>query len=62
MRLDDLPDVLTIKDTAAFLGVSDPTIRRMIANDELHANRVLTRWRIPKWAVESWLNNGKDTS
>lgn len=46
--IESAPDVLTIKDTAKLLAVSEGTIRNLIKSKELMAMRVGGTIRIPK--------------
>lgn len=55
MGLDKLPEVMTPKQLAEFLQVSDQTIKRAIKAGKLKAFKVVKDWRIEKEAVEEWL-------
>ena len=48
------PDVLTMAEAAARLGVSVATVRRMIDRDGLPARRVGRQYRIPLNAFHRW--------
>lgn len=45
-KTNNLPHLLTIKDTAAVCQVSEKTIRRWIDAKELPAARLGSQWRI----------------
>ncbi|WP_094604745.1 hypothetical protein SPSIL_020100 [Sporomusa silvacetica DSM 10669] len=55
MGLNNLPDVLTPKQLADFLQVSDQTIKRAIKAGKLKAFKVGKDWRIEKEAVLEWV-------
>lgn len=56
MGLDNLQDIVTVKQLAEFLQVSELTIRRAINAKELEAFKVGREWRIEKEKVLEWLN------
>jgi excisionase family DNA binding protein len=45
----------TAKETAALLGVSEKTVRRLVARGLLHASRALRHLLIPKKEIERFL-------
>lgn len=55
MGLDNMPDILTAKQLAEFLQVSDLTIKRAIKRSDLEAFKVSRDWRIEKEKVLEWL-------
>ncbi len=55
MRLDNLPDIITVKQLAEFLQVTELTIRRAINAKELKAFKVGREWRIERESVLEWL-------
>lgn len=55
MGLDNLPDVITIKQLAEFLQVSEITIKRAIKAGDLKALKVGKSVRIEKESVMEWL-------
>jgi excisionase family DNA binding protein len=59
MVLDNLQDVLTIKQLAESLQVSDQTIKKAIRVGRLEAFKVGRDWRIEKSAVLNWIERGK---
>ena len=54
MGLDSLPEVVTPKQLAEFLQVSDQTIKRAIKVGKLEAFKVGKDWRIEKEAAMRW--------
>lgn len=55
--------LLSMGDTAAFLQVSQKTVRRKIASGELHACKVGAQWRIRPEDIEAFLaRNGSRLS
>lgn len=55
MGLDNLPDVITIKQLAEFLQVSEITIKRAIKAGDLKALKVGRSVRIERGSVMEWL-------
>jgi excisionase family DNA binding protein len=55
MGLDNLPDIVTVKQLAEFLQVTELTIRRSINSEALKAFKVGREWRIERTAVIEWL-------
>lgn len=55
MGLNNLPDVLTVKQLSEFLQVSEITIKRAIKSNELKAFKVGRDWRIEKEAIMNWV-------
>ena len=54
-----LPDrLLTIREVAATLGVSDKTVRRAIASAALPAARVGSQWRVAPSDLRRYLRAG----
>lgn len=60
MGLDNLPEVVTVKQLADFLQVTELTIRRAINSGALKAFKVGREWRIEKEAVMEWLKNKQE--
>lgn len=55
MGLDSLPDILTVRQLAEFLQISDQTIMRAIKSNKLDAFKVGRDWRIEKENVIKWV-------
>ena len=55
MGLENLPEILTTKQLAEFLQVSDQTVKRAIKAKKLIAFKVGKDWRIEKEEVIKWL-------
>lgn len=55
MGLDNLPDIVTIKELAEFLKISVSTIRRAIDSGELKAFKAGKNIRIERESVIEWL-------
>jgi excisionase family DNA binding protein len=53
---DELPEIVTIEDAAAFLRIERHLLFRLISQKEFPAIRVGHSWRITKWALRGWLN------
>lgn len=54
--LENLPDIVTIKELAEALKVSDQKISRALKAGKLKGFKVVRDWRIEKKAVLQWLN------
>lgn len=55
MGLENLPDIVTIKELIEFLKVSESTIRRAIDSGELKSFKVGKNIRIEREAVMEWI-------
>ena len=55
MAFDNLPPILTVKQLAEFLQISEQTIIRAIKNEELKAFKAGRDWRIEKESVMKWV-------
>jgi excisionase family DNA binding protein len=55
LGLNKLPDVVTVKQLAEYLQVSETTIKRAIKSKKLRAFKVGRDWRIEKNAVIEWV-------
>lgn len=51
-------DLLTVKEVAEILRVSQPTVLRMIDDGELRAIRVRNQWRIRRSDLDDYLQQG----
>lgn len=50
---------LKLQDAAALVGVSVPTMRRLVKDGEIHpCRRVLRHLLIPRAELERWVNGG----
>ena len=56
---ENLPDIVTLKELADFLKVSDMTVRRALISGELKGFKVARDWRIDKKAVLQWVEEQK---
>lgn len=56
MGLDNLQDILTVKQLSEFLQVSELTIKRALKAGELKGFKVGNVWRIEKEEVMKWLD------
>lgn len=54
MGLDNLPDILTVKQLAEFMQVSDQTVKKAIKEGKLEAFKIGKDWRIEREAVLKW--------
>ena len=55
MGLDKLPEIMTVKQLADFLQVTELTIRRALTSGKLKGFKIGRDWRIEKEAVIEWL-------
>ena len=56
MGIDNLGDILTTKQLAEFLQVSDQTVKRAIKAGKLKAFKIGKDWRIEKEAVKEFID------
>ncbi len=56
MGLNNLPDILTVKQLAEFLQISDQTVMRAIKSEQLNAFKVGKDWRIERNKVLKWID------
>lgn len=59
MGLDNLPDIVTPKQLAEFLQITDQTAKKAITTGKLKAFKAGRDWRIEKEAVIEWLEQDK---
>jgi excisionase family DNA binding protein len=59
MGLDEMPEILTVKELFEFLKVSESTIRRAISSGELKSFKAGKNVRIEKESVMEWLEQKK---
>lgn len=57
MGIDSLPEIITVKQLAEFLQVSEITIKRAMKANELQAFKVGRDWRVEKDSVIKWLRH-----
>ena len=55
-----MPDIVTIKQLAEFLQVSDLTVKRAIKSGSLKAFKVGRDWRVEREKVIEWLKVKKE--
>lgn len=55
MSLENLPDVVTVKQLAEFLQVSEMTVKRALKSEDLKGFKVARDWRVEKGEVIKWL-------
>jgi PTS system nitrogen regulatory IIA component len=53
-----MPDLLTTRQLAQYLQLSERSVYRMLERGELPATRVGGQWRFRKSAVDEWLDQG----
>jgi excisionase family DNA binding protein len=55
MGLDNLPDIITVKQLAEFLQISEITVKRALKDGSLAGFKVGRDWRIEKGSVLKWV-------
>ena len=55
LNLDNLPDIVTVKQLAEFLQVSVQTIIRAIKAEKLEAFKIGREWRVEKDNIIEWV-------
>jgi excisionase family DNA binding protein len=59
MGMNNLPDIVTVKELAEFLKTSDQTIKRALKRGDLEGFKVGGYWRLEKEAVIKWIDSNK---
>lgn len=59
MGLENLPDIVTVKQLSEFLQVSDQTISRALKSGKLKGFKVARDWRIERESVLEWVKKEK---
>ena len=49
--------VFNLKEAAAYLGISVPTLAALLRSGEIPYRRAGQRWLIPKSALDAWLSH-----
>lgn len=53
--MDSLPEIVTVKQLAEFLQVSEITIKRALKSNELKGFKIGRDWRIEKENIIKWI-------
>lgn len=53
--------VFNRKEAAVYLGISIPTLMRLLKSGEIPSRRIGQRWLIPKAGLDNWLKKGTFT-
>jgi excisionase family DNA binding protein len=59
--IPDAPLLLSIPQTAALLGISERTTKRLIARRELVSRKIGSRTLVPRTSVENFLRRDHET-
>ena len=51
-------ELMTFKEAAEFLKVSEKTLMRLLAEESVPARKIGTKWRFSKEALLRWLSEG----
>jgi excisionase family DNA binding protein len=57
-----MQEILTTKEVASYLKVSEATLYKLIKSGELPAFRIATEWRFTKEALEAWISTKTEVS
>lgn len=55
-----ITEVFNLKQAAAYLGISVPTMAALLRSGEIPYRRAGQRWLISKTALDTWLNANTD--
>ncbi len=61
-RIQDLPEIMTVDEAAAYLHVSRTAAYEAVKRGELPAVRCGRLIRIPRFRLEHWLRTGHDVA
>ena len=53
----NVPEVLNLKQAAAYLGISVPTLAALLRSGEIPCRRAGQRWLISKSVLDDWLTH-----
>ena len=56
-----ITEVFNLKQAAAYLGVSIPTLTALLRSGEIPCRRAGQRWLISKTVLDTWLNANTNT-
>ena len=56
MKTSSQKSVFNLKEAAAYLGISVPTLGRLLESGAIPYRRVGQRWLIAQAALDDWLN------
>ena len=56
MKTNSNKSVFNLKEAAAYLGISVPTLVRLLGSEIIPYRRVGQRWLIARAALDDWLN------
>ena len=56
----NVSEVFNLKQAAAYLGISVPTLVSLLRNGEIPCRWAGQRWLISKTALDTWLNANTD--
>lgn len=56
MKTDSHKSVFNLKEAAAYLGISMPTLVRLLESGTIPCRRVGQRWLIARSVLDDWLN------
>lgn len=56
MKTNSNKSVLNLKEAAAYLGISVPTLVRLLGSGVIPYRRIGQRWLIARGALDDWLN------
>ncbi len=59
VRTDELPDVLTVRELSRILRSSINTAYQLVRQKKVKSIRMGRQYRIPRWAVVEYLEQGK---
>ena len=56
-----ITEVFNLKQAAAYLGISIPTLTALLRSGEIPCRRAGQRWLISKTVLDTWLNANTNT-
>ena len=62
MNTTELPDVLTLEETASYLRVPQDAVERVATKGQLPGRRIDYSWRFLRDAIDEWLRSSDSRS
>ena len=58
MEVDVMGELLDLSQAAKLLGISEKSLLRLLAQEEIPARKIVGKWRFSKNALIAWIASG----